>query len=224
MKLATAVMSLALVAATSAFAGGRVVPVDPPLIPPAPPPAYNWTGGYAGLGLGFGNASATLTGIPPTTFPSARGVVGSALLGYNWQGAGAFVLGAEAMLSAGRIRGTATCPNPAFDCTARLDNMAAARLRMGVAQDRTLFFVTLGAATATQRFEGTNGVITDVTSARVNGWTAGIGIEQAMANGWNLRGDLEHYRFGSANHVITGNPFTARTRANVARISAVFRF
>ena len=59
----------------------------------------------------------------------------------------------------------------------------------------------------------------------MNGWTVGLGIEHAMANGWNLRGDLEHYRFRTADYTFTGEPpFSTRTRANVVRLSLVRRF
>jgi outer membrane immunogenic protein len=212
--------------AGAAHAGGRTVVVaDPVIVAPPPPAAYSWAGAYAGLGLGYGQSSFSFTGIPAGTFPSASGPMASLLLGYNWQGTGPMVIGGEIMLSTGRVRGSAPCPGgPAFTCSSELENLAAARLRLGYAQDRTLLFVTLGAAAGSERFEATNGVMTASSSTRLSGWTAGIGIEHAMRDGWHIRGDLEHYRFRRANHQFGPTPFTSQNRTNVVRVSLVRRF
>jgi outer membrane immunogenic protein len=217
----------ALVAATGAAQAGSYtpVPVEPPVYTPEAPARFNWTGAYAGLGLAYGRARHTLTaGGAPNAFPDGRGGMASVLLGYNWQGAGALVVGGELMLSAGRMNGSGPCPNPLSVCTSSVGNLAAARLRLGVAQDRTLVFMTAGLASASVRYTATSALISVADSARVNGWTVGLGVEHAMANGWNLRGDLEHYRFRAANYTFPGEPFTARARANVVRLSLVRRF
>lgn len=223
LALAAATAALTLGAGIAHAGGPAVVVADPVIVAPPPPAAYSWAGGYAGFGLGYGQTSFSFTGLPAGTFPSARGPMASLLLGYNWQGASPWVIGGEVMVSTGRVRGSAACPNPVFTCSSALENLAAARLRLGYAQDRTLLFVTLGAAAATQRFGATNGIVTFNSSARVSGWTAGIGIEHAMRDGWHIRGELEHYRFRRAAHVIDA-PFRAANRTNVVRLSLVHRF
>ena len=220
-----AVAALSLAVGTAAHAGGRtVVAADPVIVAPPAPVRYSWAGAYVGLGLGYAQNSFSFGGIAAGTFPSASGPVASLLLGYNGQGSGALVVGGEVMLSTGRVRGATPCPNPAFACSSSLDNLAAARLRLGYSQDRTLLFVTLGAAAGTERFRATNGVTTFDSSARVSGWTAGIGVEHAMRDGWHLRGELEHYRFRRANHLVGATPFTSQSRTNVVRLSLVRRF
>lgn len=226
--LRSTLTALALVAATGAAQAGSYtpVPVEPPVIAPEAPARFDWSGAYAGVGLAYARATHfALAPVPADAFPASTGWMGSVLLGYNWQGAGPLVVGGELMLSAGQVEGSAPCPNPVSVCTSSMNNLAAARLRLGYAHDRTLVFMTAGVASASVRYTGTSPLISVADSARVNGWTVGLGIEHAMANGWNLRGDLEHYRFRTADYTFTGEPpFSTRTRANVVRLSLVRRF
>jgi opacity protein-like surface antigen len=211
----------------AALAGGNVVPVEPVVIAPAPAPTFDWSGAFAGFGLGYGQARhRSVAPLPAGAFPASRGAVGSLLMGYNWQGAGRLVLGGEVMLSGGRMHGAARCPDPVATCTSTLGTMAAARVRLGLALDRTLVFATLGAATAEVRYTAASPVLGDAARGRVNGWTAGLGIEQAMTNGWNLRGEIEHYRFGTGRYSFPVLPASVRTRteANVVRLTLVRRF
>lgn len=71
--------------------------------PPAPSPAYNWSGFYAGLNLGGGWANVNSdynatygAAIDPSTSGSMSmsGVIGGAQAGYDWQ-AGQWVFGLE---------------------------------------------------------------------------------------------------------------------------------
>lgn len=225
MKSALAALALLAATSTAALAGGTVVPVEPPVIPPAVEPAFNWTGAYAGLGIGHVRGEHTYP-VTPTLFPDSRGWALSGLVGYNWQGSGPLVVGGELMLSGGRVSATAPCTNPAFDCTSRIGSMAAARLRVGVAADRTLFFVTAGVARANIRISSLE-LATDTlrtSSHSVNGTTLGIGIEHAMLNGWNVRGDLEAYRFGDIDVTLLGTFPDVSNRATAARLTLVRRF
>lgn len=226
MKFTAAALAL-LTLGTAAQAGGRVVPVEPLVIAPSVQhQVHNWTGAYAGIGIGYGQGRHTTAApVPPNLFPDSRGGVGSVLLGYNWQGAGNFVVGGEVMIAGGRMAGTTGC-GLASTCTSNIGAMAAARLRLGVAMDRTLAFMTVGVANASVRYGISGGGGADSASARVNGWTVGIGLEHAMTNGWNLRGDLEHYRFntGSFTFPVIGATIQSRTQANVARLTLVRRF
>lgn len=225
-KLAAAFALLSL-GATAAHAGGRIVPIEPPVIPPAPPAAFNWTGAYAGLGIGMLRQSDTPE-IGTRVLAPARGAQLSALLGYNWQGAGAFVLGGEVMIAGGNADGAEPCANAAFSCATDIGTTAALRLRLGVAQDRTLFFVTAGVARMSVTHSTELQPAPGLTSVSVNrnAATFGIGVEHAMLNGWNVRGDLEAYRLRSGTYTLDNalNYNATRGTATAARLTLVRRF
>ena len=220
MRHLTLASALTLGLATAAGAGTLTPsPADPvvpaPVVPAAP--MYDWTGGYAGLGLTYGQgrySQATL----PQFWPNGRGAGLSGLAGYSWQ-SGSLVAGVEGHLGAGRIRGTTDLGIATVSTT--LEGLASLRGRVGVAQDRTLLFLTAGAAAG--RLNHTAAGLGSETRT-VTGAMVGLGFEQALG-GFNLRGDLEHYRFSSQDFTTAGLPFGGvRSRANVARLSAVFRF
>jgi len=213
--------ALALGTATAGVAGtlGPAM-TEPVLAAPVPAPmpmAQDWAGGYAGLGLSWGEArhnQATL----PQFWPNGRGWGLSGLAGYNWQ-SGATVYGIEGHLGAGRMRGTTDVGGTTI--TTNLDGLASLRGRVGVATGDTLLFATLGGAAG--RLNHT-AVGVDSQSHTLTGAVVGLGFEQALG-AVNLRGDLEHYRFSGQDFTTTGAAFdNVRTRANVARLSTVFRF
>jgi len=189
--------------------------------------AFNWTGGYAGVGIGYLRQRDTERA-PGFVLAPARGAQLSALIGYNWQGAGAFVVGGEMMVAGGSVRGNVPCGNPAFNCATRVGSTAALRLRLGVANDRTLVFMTAGVArmsvTHSTELQPVPG-LTSVTVGR-NASTVGVGIEQAMMNGWNIRGEVEGYRLRAGTYILDNNLNYSppRGRASAARLTLVRRF
>jgi outer membrane immunogenic protein len=211
-----AALSLATAASAGTLTPAPVEPMVPAPVAPMPT-MHDWTGGYAGVGLSYGQANHNQTTLPDF-WPNGRGWGVSGLAGYNWQ-SGAMVMGVEGHLGTGRIRGTTDVGGVTVNTT--LDGMASLRGRIGVAQDRTLLFLTAGAAAG--RLNHT-AVGVDSETRTLNGAVVGVGFEQALG-GVNLRGDLEHYRFSGRDFTTAGLPFDGvRTRANVARLSAVFRF
>jgi outer membrane immunogenic protein len=227
-KIITTLSAFAL-SATVAHAGGMTVPQEPTVMAPAPMmQTYDWTGGYVGLGLTYGRATHSADATAPDVggfpvndyWPNGSGWGISGFGGYNWHD-GNLVYGVEGHVSAHRMRGEANVGGADIETDIR--SMASIRGRLGVAQDRTLFFVTAGPAIANVRH---NAVGIDSESNTVTGLVIGAGIEHAMAGGWNIRGDIEHHRFRSKdfNTVAPGTFPGVRTRANLARISAVYRF
>jgi outer membrane immunogenic protein len=225
------VLGTAASAAAGTFAAA---PAEPALMAPAPAPApmaYNWAGGYAGVGLSYGRTTNTADFDDPVFWPTGRGAGLSGLAGFNWQN-GAMVYGVEGHLGLNRIRGTGTAPiNGDGDNGAEtgpteteLGMTASLRGRVGFAVDRTLFFGTAGIASA----RVSNTLFGNEDSRTASGTVLGIGVEHAINNGLHIRGDLEQYRFRGGSIFDDGieAPFTGdvRTRANVARVSAVFRF
>ncbi len=221
-KLITAAVALAL-GAGAAHAGSLTTPVDPVIsVPfmPAPAVRMGWAGGYAGVGLSYGRATYR-TETAPGFWPNGSGFGLGALAGYNWQ-SGSLVYGVEGHISAQRIRGSTD--TAVGEVRTDLSSLASLRGRVGVASDQTLFFVTAGPAIGRVTHRAVDAGLSETNS--VNGFMVGLGVEQALGNGWNLRGDLEHYRFRTRdfNTAGPGSFPGVGTRANVARISTVFRF
>jgi outer membrane immunogenic protein len=220
-KFSLAAATLAL-SASMAFAGGPApVPMEPQVYTPAPVARHNWTGGYVGLSLNYGRSSHSVPGAG--ILPNADGFGGGALAGYNWQNGDA-VFGAEVAGNLARMNGSADCANPAWTCTSRVNNVISGRIRAGVAMDTTLLFVTAGLASASIRHTTDDGVTTFGDTNRSHGAVIGVGIEHAFAGGWNLRGDLEHYRFRRQNFALDTPYNNVRATMNMARVSAVLRF
>lgn len=221
-KVLTTLSALALSAGV-ANAGSLTAPQEPVVIAPAPVmQGYDWTGGYAGVGLTYGRAAHTTTTLPGF-WPNGSGWGIGGLAGYNWQ-SGNMVYGVEGHVSGHRMRGEADLGPGVGIIQTDLRSLASLRGRIGVAQDRTLVFLTAGPAAGSVRHTAVDLGLQETQT--VTGLMIGAGIEQAMAGGWNLRGDLEHYRFRTRDFDTAGpGSFPGvRTTANVARISAVFRF
>ncbi|CAM3427927.1 outer membrane protein [Paracoccus nototheniae] len=133
MKFALATLGASLFAVT-AHAGGYVAPVvetaPAPVVTPVMAPASDWTGFYAGLQYGQGDADASFGPLSGSSDFDAYGVHG----GYQ-RDLGRFVLGGE--LDYNRI-----------DLDAADDNADLVRLRGRAGYDlgRFLPYVTLGAA------------------------------------------------------------------------------
>lgn len=137
------------------------------------PSAYNWTGWYAGVnvGYGFGNGNdatfgsndpvgtnfqqAIASGVIPSSLGlDPRRVIGGGQIGYNWQFNNRWVAGLEADLQSADIRDSASVinlePNINLPITttasSRLEYLGTVRGRLGYAWDRVLFYGTGGLA------------------------------------------------------------------------------
>jgi outer membrane immunogenic protein len=167
--------STALVACVAA-AGANAADLPAPVYKaPASAPAYNWTGTYGGLNLGYGWGTADdaqlgpsgdaasrvfwnpafIAGAAPSRFQLApSGVIGGAQLGYNWQ-FGTWVWGLEADFQGANITdsqsistagGGAFAPG-SFSSSQNLDFLGTVRGRVGYTPvDRWLIYATGGLA------------------------------------------------------------------------------
>lgn len=226
MKTSILTMTAAAFVLTAGIAhAGNMTPLDePPVVsaPPAPamPSLYDWSGAYAGLGLSYGEGNHR-SALQQDFWPRGTGFGANALAGYNWQ-MGSTVFGIEGHVSADRMRGTTTTGIGTVQSDIR--GMASLRGRVGIANDRTLVFASAGPAAASIRHNAVDAGLRD--SQTTYGLMVGVGVEQALGNGFHIRGDLEHYRFNSQSFNTAGpDSFpNVRSRANVARVSTVFRF
>lgn len=177
------------------------------------PAAADWTGWYGGgfAGYGWGHESNTelsnapnaqYIGLGDTWSGHTSGFVGGATLGYNYQ-VSSWVWGIEGDFGYLGIDGTNPRASflgviPVIDTSDTW--FGTARARLGFAADRTLFFVTGGAAFADlkTRIRSVAGVplITD-TVGTTTGWTIGGGIEHAYDNRWSVKLEYLYLDFGS---------------------------
>ncbi len=195
----------ALAACTLADMGPAAAADLPQAAPPPPQapvayiptvaPVYNWGGIYWGIngGYGFGDSKWTdpnnFSALGSTGSFSTSGYVVGGTLGVNYQ-MDAFVIGAEGDLGATGIKGSS---NSAFcaviaagvtSCDTKNTWLGTARVRVGYAADRVLFYGTAGGAFGNIESGLPGSSQQDSTKG---GWTAGAGVEAAFADNWTAR-------------------------------------
>jgi outer membrane immunogenic protein len=220
--------------ASIAFAADMPVKAPPRL---AQQPVATWAGFYVGANIGgyWGRESiSTTTGNCAVFFScpdlhsrsslKPSGVIGGVQAGYNWQ-SGNFVLGVEGDLNwlGGKTSRVLVLP-PAlfvpgdfFSYSIHHSFLATLRPRVGVTVGQTLFYATGGLAVA--RFETVDslvlgGGITPSTARATTtraGWTAGGGVEYALANNWTAKLEYLHVGFDNFNTVIPESPLLPGT-------------
>jgi iron complex outermembrane receptor protein len=158
------------------------------------PSAVNWTGVYLGVngGFTFGGSDWTdsVTGASSDVF-STSGFVFGGTLGANYQ-AGSLVFGVEAdgdwadSSGFGTFTTTSTTSLCAGGCLTKNTWLTTARGRAGYAFDRFLVYGTGGAAFGNVQANFSND---PVSSATKTGWTAGVGVEVAVAPHWSAKAE-----------------------------------
>jgi outer membrane immunogenic protein len=208
---------------------------------------FSWRGYYLGLyaGYSWGGADTTGTLDPNNPFgsdaPNAQsaynanmsprlkpaGFAGGGTVGANWQ-AGALVWGVEGDFGAFNLSGSATTSvtpqgvhSPLTSgTTVSADWLATVRGRVGWAFDRSLIYLTGGAAFTSTGFGQTNTYATlgplgvesfSVSNLRA-GVAAGAGWEYAFAPNWSGKVEYLHLDFGT----LTGSGVLAVQPVNVA--------
>lgn len=204
-------LSAAAVAVAVALASGSTQAADlpsrkAPAVYAPPPPAFTWTGFYAGLDVGGGWLGSA---------GSDPGVSGGGQIGYNHQLSPLFVVGLETDFQGTSIRG-ASAPfgfGPPGGVRG-VDWFGTVRGRVGVTPldphllifgPQFLIFGTGGFAYG-QTAEG-GGVR--------EGWTAGGGVEWAFAPNWSTKIEYLYTDLGRGDHggwlVDSGNWLPARS-------------
>ena len=194
------VVSLGAVSAANAADLGGSINDTVPYYPPAVS-AVSWTGLYFGLQTGYvwGNADHTFSDGSLSGNSDPSGWIGGGYGGYNWQ-SGNFVFGFEADIEGGNVDGSfVNAPGTSLGAS-ELNWQGSLRGRMGIAADRTLFYMTGGWAFADADFSGTTSntpVACCSYSTDLNGWTLGGGIEYAFSNELTIRGEYRYTDFGT---------------------------
>lgn len=219
---------------TALFAGallGATAMVTPalaadPVYWDQPSPSFDWSGFYVGAHGGFA------TGRYDYIFPAGvnvgstlNGGFGGIQAGYNWN-MGGVILGAEADLSLGRITGSSDCPNPAFSCNASVNFLSTVRGRLGLPIDNFMPYVTAGVAFGNVRRESDGPADSLRDSRTLTGWTAGIGAEVAVADGWSIGGEYLYVDLGRRTYpgVFPFSDVRIGTQLHTFRIKANLRW
>ena len=158
--------------AMAAMAGGMAQPiVEPMVVVPVAPviiaASGDWTGGYAGAALGYGNLK-----VSGANADSHEGIAG-VNAGYRHD-FGMLVLGGELSYSKNDI-GIKGKSN-------QINSTTAAQLMVGADLGRTLVYVAGGVSQANARIAG--------TTASDNGYFAGLGADFALNDKWTVGGEV----------------------------------
>jgi opacity protein-like surface antigen len=236
----------ALAAVTLVAMGAAATAADlsrPPVIQ-APQPYAGWSGFYLGLnaggGIGNGRSDFSVGGATfATVNNSLPGAIGGAQAGYNWQ-TGMTVLGVETDFQAASLKGTLTAPCLALcglpltaTYSQKVPWFGTVRGRLGVASSGWLIYATAGYAYA--RLETDAFAAAGPASATISlrdtrsGWTAGGGIEVALAPNWSAKLEYLYLDLGRHNTTLAfaGVPATvddAHLTMNVVRAGVNYRF
>ncbi len=206
--------------------------------------AYNWNGFYAGVNLGGGWTSNSVTvhnahgafdfGAPGL---DTSGVIGGGQFGFNYQ-CGCWLLGIEADFQGADLSETVTAVDR-FTSTVgsfeqSLEWFGTVRARAGwVAMPCLLIYGTGGFAYGEVENSATLGtravpVIFETSSSSVQtGWTVGGGVEWALSRCWSVKAEYLFMDLGSRSFDI-GTPAVARLDidhdVNIARVGVNFKF
>jgi outer membrane immunogenic protein len=174
--------------------------------------AYNWTGLYVGLNVGYYSVSGSFTqpGFPVSSDTGDGGFAGGQI-GVNWQAPGSpWVFGLEGDLGA-TFSDRRDPPSATVNTLrAHIETIGTARARVGYAVDRALWYVTGGLAWAdnevTLRGPAIGGSIS--TSKAHTGWTIGGGLEWAFADAWSAKIEYLYMSLGNEHYFpnIVGAP------------------
>jgi outer membrane immunogenic protein len=239
-------ITLAVAAASILFTGAAsAADLRRPAVKAPPPvvaPIYSWTGFYIGVNGGWafdgwsdstgdliantGLAGQVAAGtVPRFLGANHEGGFGGGQIGYNWQ-MNQFVLGVEADIQAADIGKTNTFIVPPVGIFVQTTNtgrdhidwFGTARVRLGLAANTALFYVTGGAAyggvnssaSVVGTPPGTGTFVGSFSDTRF-GWAAGAGVEWAFAPNWSVKAEYLHVDLGSDNVVIADPAFPGFT-------------
>ena len=192
---------------------------------PSPPPyayepEFSWAGLYAGIhgGGGWGTATAST----PASMSISGPYVG-AQIGYNMLLGSDVVLGVEADASWSGIDGIRQSPAlGGITTTEDINWFATVRGRLGYVMGDWMPYITGGWAYANAT--RTTSVGLQSLTMGHSGWTAGAGVEWALAQNWTLKAEYKYLAFGSATYAFAGTPSTVNLNVHSAEIGLNYKF
>jgi outer membrane immunogenic protein len=184
---------------------------EPAFAPVTAAPLFSWTGGYAGVNVGYGwgdfnGGAAAITG-------NNSGWLGGVQAGYNYQ-MNQIVLGVEADWQLSNLES-----NIVGGGTATVDNFGTVRARVGVAVDRFMPYLTGGYAFGNATVDPA-GIAAE--SNFHHGWVIGAGVEYAWTD--NLTTKIEGLWLNLADERYGNVPVRAGYEGAVLRAGLNFKF
>ncbi|MBV2185757.1 MAG: porin family protein [Rhizobium sp.] len=211
--------TLIFAAMVSPVAAADMSPLETPVV-------RDWTGFYIGGHLGGGRSIVDWTfDVGTTADHEGDGIFGGAQVGYNFQ-SGAWVLGAEADISASGIEGDTDCPNPVYSCSSEAQWLSTVRGRIGYSFDNLLVYGTGGLGIGRFEMRTDDGAGDDGSDSKTDtGWVAGAGIEYAFSPRWSVKAEYMYYDFGSSSYeVYPGQGADIDQRFHTGKIGVNFKF
>lgn len=160
-----------------AFAGGPVAVADEPMIAPVAQayvaPGLDWTGGYVGAQLGYGDVDSSTGAL------EGSGWLGGVHAGYRWD-LGNWVAGTELTWDTTDID---------LGTTGSLDDVMALKLTAGREIGNSLVYGALGVAQA-------NATV-GTADASDNGIVFGVGFDYAVNDRWTVGGEVLEHQFNN---------------------------
>jgi outer membrane immunogenic protein len=185
---------------------------------PSPPPLYGtapypkWGGLYVGVngGYGLGGSQWNLAGLPSGVF-DANGFLFGGTLGFNVP-ISEILVGLEGDVDWSGLNGSVgncalNAGGAVASCETKSNWLGTARARAGYEFDRTLIYVTGGAAFGNVQSGLSPGASFDAAT-RI-GWTAGAGLEFALSDSWSAKAEYLFVNFSNASCTSVANCGTA---------------
>jgi outer membrane immunogenic protein len=167
-------------------------------------PAYDWTGFYLGVegGGGWSKDRRTYIPAPGITDEGLSGGLAGGVIGYNWQLPGnQFLLGVEGSFDWADLKGSAACPNPAYSCAEKINQLYSGTARIGYFWGNLLLYAKGGYAWTQVDYHSTflalPGPFDGGGNVNRDGWVVGGGMEYMFAPSWSTKVEYDYYDFGS---------------------------
>jgi outer membrane immunogenic protein len=181
--------------------------------------ATDWSGFYAGFGVGHGSGLVTSSWATPFLPPyedELDGWVAGLQAGYNVQ-TGPLVLGIEGNLDWTNL----STAGPPDHLPRDINWMGGLRARLGVAIDSVLLYGTAGVVVA----DTTGGSFLEEFNELHSGWTAGVGVEAMVSDSLSLKLEYAYSKFETKLYSFTDPaPFTLDVGFDTSVIKAGANF
>ncbi len=211
---------------------------------PAPASVWSWTGFYVGVNAGgsIGRDPTTQSlSNPNATFGSftmsPAGFIGGGQIGYNYQFAPHWVVGAEgdfqgaSQSDSSCVGGCSNAATFTANDTQKVNWFATARARFGYTGSPFLWYVTGGAAWGEVHNEFlVNRIAIGSANFNQSGWTIGGGVETHLGGNWTAKLEYLYLDLGSFTDVAyTSQPnlvwtSTSDVRDHIVRVGLNYKF